>query len=215
MIRIALDRSWPDVIHALRGDSAFRTSLAERLRAVPYEAWFWECIRVSDGPFECVAIDAPALARQTADPSAFAEHRTVADRLVSAPGGVPAQRTCRSDRRIPLRDRRGDRQLVRAERPLLHFHQALKKLPTRTPEEQEFLDNMLKTWEETRAEGRAEGNVETAAQAVLAVLRVRDIAVPAAARKRILAQKDLKQLQRWHEKAVVVTSIDDLFKSRS
>lgn len=74
MIRIALDRSWPDVIHALRSDPAFRTSLAGRLRAVPYEAWFWECIRVSDGPFECVALDAPALARQVADPSAFAEH---------------------------------------------------------------------------------------------------------------------------------------------
>jgi len=34
-------------------------------------------------------------------------------------------------------------------------------------------------------------------------------------RKRILAQKDLKQLERWLEKAIVATSIDDLFKSRS
>lgn len=41
---------------------------------VPYEAWFWECIRVSDGLFECVALDAPELARQTPDPSAFAQH---------------------------------------------------------------------------------------------------------------------------------------------
>jgi hypothetical protein len=102
-----------------------------------------------------------------------------------------------------------------AERPLLHFHQALNKLPTRTPDEQEFLDIMLKTWEETRAEGRAEGNIESSAQAVLTALRVREITVPAAARKRILAQKDLKQLQRWHEKAIVATSIEDLFKSRS
>jgi hypothetical protein len=74
MIRIALDRSWPDVIRALRDDAEFRASLAERLRTVPYDAWFWECIRVSDGPFECVVLDAPALARQPADPSAFAEH---------------------------------------------------------------------------------------------------------------------------------------------
>jgi len=74
---------------------------------------------------------------------------------------------------------------------------------------------MLKTWEETRAEGRAEGHVEMAAQAVLTTLRVRGIAVPAVARKRILAQKDLKQLQRWHEKAIVAESVDDLFKSRS
>jgi hypothetical protein len=98
-----------------------------------------------------------------------------------------------------------------AQRPLLHFHQALNKLPTRTPDEQEFLETMLKTWEETRAEGR----VESWAEAVLTALRIRDITVPAAVRKRILAQKDLKQLQRWLEKAIVATSIDDLFKSRS
>jgi hypothetical protein len=105
------------------------------------------------------------------------------------------------------------------ERPLLHFHQALKKLPIRTPDEQEFLDTMLKTWEETRAEGRAEGrvegNVESSAQAVLAVLSVRGISVTATAQKRILSQKDPEQLMRWIKKAVVVTSIDELFKSRS
>lgn len=102
-----------------------------------------------------------------------------------------------------------------AERPLLHFHQALKKLPTRTPDEQEFLDTMLKTWEETRAEGRVEGNVEMAAQDVLDVLRARGIAVPAATQKRILSQKDMEQLKRWLKKAAVATSIDELFKSRS
>jgi hypothetical protein len=73
-MRITLEKTWPEVITALRMDSAFRASLAERLRAVPYDAWFWECIRVSSGPFECVVIDAPELARTTADPSAFAEH---------------------------------------------------------------------------------------------------------------------------------------------
>jgi hypothetical protein len=101
------------------------------------------------------------------------------------------------------------------QRPLLHFHQTLKSLPTRTPDEQEFLKTMLKTWEETHAEGRSEGHVEMAVQAVLTALRVRGIAVPAAARKRILAQKDLKQLERWLENAIVATSIDDLFRSRS
>jgi hypothetical protein len=74
---------------------------------------------------------------------------------------------------------------------------------------------MLKTWEETHAEGRGEGHVEMAAQAVLTVLRVRGVAVPAAARKRILAQKDPEQLKIWLEKAAVATSLDDLFKSRS
>lgn len=98
-----------------------------------------------------------------------------------------------------------------AERPLLHFQQALKKQPTLTPNEQEFLATMLKTWEDARTEG----GIQTRAEDILTVLRVRGIAVPDAARKRILAQNDLKQLQRWHEKAVIAGSVDDLFKSRS
>ncbi|HEX2688335.1 MAG TPA: hypothetical protein VHN14_17010 [Kofleriaceae bacterium] len=74
MIRIALDTPWPEVVVALREDRTFRAGFAERLRAIPYEAWFWECNRVSSALFECVIIDAPALARSPADPSAFAEH---------------------------------------------------------------------------------------------------------------------------------------------
>ncbi|HEX8106355.1 MAG TPA: hypothetical protein VF516_01455 [Kofleriaceae bacterium] len=108
-----------------------------------------------------------------------------------------------------------------AERPLLHCRHMIRNRPTLTPEEQEFVETMDKTWEDSRqeghaeglAEGRAEGRLETLAESVLAVLRVRGIAVPAAARKRILAQKDLTRLQRWHEQAVVVTSVGDLFKS--
>jgi hypothetical protein len=74
---------------------------------------------------------------------------------------------------------------------------------------------MLKTWEETRNEGRNEGRIENAVEYILDVLHARGIAVPAAARKRILAQKDPKQLRLWHQKAVVVASVDDLFKSQS
>lgn len=102
-----------------------------------------------------------------------------------------------------------------AERPLLHFQSAVAQQPTRTPDEQEFLNTMLKTWEETRNEGRNEGRIENAAEYVLDVLHARGIAVPAAARKRILAQKDPKQLKIWHQKAIVAASVDDLFKSRS
>jgi hypothetical protein len=54
-----------------------------------------------------------------------------------------------------------------------------------------------KTWEESRAEGRAEAR----AASVLTVLRARGIAVPDASRERILAEKDLEQLQRWLEMA--------------
>jgi hypothetical protein len=43
------------------------------------------------------------------------------------------------------------------------------------------------------------------------VLRVRGIEVPAGARERILAEKDLDRLQRWFEKAIVASTIGDVF----
>jgi hypothetical protein len=58
-----------------------------------------------------------------------------------------------------------------------------------------------------RAEGRAEGRTEEAARAVLTVLQARGLAVPDAARERILAQKDPERLERWLEKAVVAASV--------
>lgn len=69
---------------------------------------------------------------------------------------------------------------------------------------------MHQTWEEARAEGRA----ETQVKAVLTAFEVRGIAVPAAARKRILAEKDLKQLERWFKKAIVAKSLDEVLGSR-
>ena len=65
---------------------------------------------------------------------------------------------------------------------------------------------VLKSWEEEKAEARA----EAWADAVLTVLRVRDITVPDAARECILAQKDLEQLKRWLEKALVASSIGEV-----
>jgi hypothetical protein len=70
------------------------------------------------------------------------------------------------------------------------------------PDEQEFIMAMVKSWEEGKAETRADD--------VLAVLRVRGIAVPDAARERILAQKDLEQLKRWLAKAAVASSIGEV-----
>jgi hypothetical protein len=97
-----------------------------------------------------------------------------------------------------------------AERPLLHFHRAVEQQPTRTPDEQEFLNIMLKTWEDARTEG----GIETRAEDILTVLSTRGIVVSAAARKRILAEKDPKQLTHWLKKAVAVASVDDLFQSQ-
>jgi hypothetical protein len=53
----------------------------------------------------------------------------------------------------------------------------------------------------------AQGRTEEAARALLTVLRVRGIAVPDAARERILTEKDPERLERWLEKAAVVASV--------
>ena len=60
---------------------------------------------------------------------------------------------------------------------------------------------------EGRAEGRVEGRVEGEAQALLTVLQARGIAVPDAARERILAQTDPERLKRWLERAAVANSV--------
>jgi len=53
----------------------------------------------------------------------------------------------------------------------------------------------------------AQGRTEEAARNLLTVLRVRGIAVPDAARERILAQQDPEQLERWLEKATIAASV--------
>jgi hypothetical protein len=102
-----------------------------------------------------------------------------------------------------------------AEPVLLHLQHVLGQASSRTPDEQEFIMAMYKTWEESRAEARTEGRTEasikTSADAVLTVLHARGIAVSDAARQRILAQTDLDQLKRWLEKAAVASSITDVF----
>lgn len=57
------------------------------------------------------------------------------------------------------------------------------------------------------AQGRAEGRADEAARALLTVLRIRGIEVPEAARHRILNEKDPEHLERWHERAIVATSL--------
>jgi hypothetical protein len=102
-----------------------------------------------------------------------------------------------------------------AEPILLNVQHVLGQESSRTLDEQEFIMTMYKTWEEGRAEARAEGRTETQANAVLTVLQVRGIVVSDAARVRILAQKDLDQLKRWLEKAVVASSIADVIDDPS
>ena len=96
---------------------------------------------------------------------------------------------------------------VIAEPILLQLQHVLGKQPRRNLKEQEFIVAMHKSWEDARAEGHAD--------AVLTVLRVRGIAVPEAARKRILAEKNLQRLERWLERATLATSLSEVLDDRA
>jgi len=74
---------------------------------------------------------------------------------------------------------------------------------------------MYKTWEEGRAETRAEGSLEAQAKDILTVLQVRSIVVSDAARQRIQAETDPEQLERWLPKAAVASSIADVIDDPS
>ena len=93
-----------------------------------------------------------------------------------------------------------------AEPILLQFKHMLEHSSSQDPDEQEFIMAMLKSWEE----GKAEARTETQANAVLAVLRVRGIAVSDAALDRIRGEKNLAQLERWLEKAVIASSVAEV-----
>jgi hypothetical protein len=98
-----------------------------------------------------------------------------------------------------------------AEPVLLAFQNMLGQEPSQNPEEQEFIVDLLRGWENARTEGRT----ETQANAVLTVLRVRGIPVPDAARNRILAQNDLACLERWLERAITASSIAEVLDDPS
>jgi hypothetical protein len=110
-----------------------------------------------------------------------------------------------------------------AEDILLHLQSRLFRKPDRTPREEEFIVAMHGRWEdarnegrrEGRDEGRREGEVAARARDVLTVLQARGVAVPDAARDRVLAQKDPARLERWLAKAAVAASVTDVLDEPS
>ncbi|WP_394836898.1 hypothetical protein LVJ94_08315 [Pendulispora rubella] len=62
-----------------------------------------------------------------------------------------------------------------------------------------------------RGEGRAEGKAEGKAASVLTVLRARGVAIADEQKARVLACRDLDQLDRWLERAVSVAAAEQLF----
>jgi hypothetical protein len=71
-------------------------------------------------------------------------------------------------------------------------------------------DFAKKYYGQGRSEGEAQGEAKAHARDVLTVLRVRGIAVPDAARERILAERDPARLERWHERAILAGSIAEV-----
>jgi hypothetical protein len=65
------------------------------------------------------------------------------------------------------------------------------------------------------AQGEAQGEVNARVKDVLAVFRVRGIAVPDAARERILTEKDPTRLERWHERAILAASVAEAIEEPS
>ena len=118
-----------------------------------------------------------------------------------------------------------------AEEILVELRDVLGEKPSPTPEEREFIVTMQSSWtkareegrdegrkegrKEGRDEGRDEGRTEEACRAVLAALRVRGIALPEAARERILAEKDPARLERWHERAILAASVAEVIDDPS
>jgi len=80
---------------------------------------------------------------------------------------------------------------------------------------QDYLKEQQRLRDEALAKGRAEGRAEEAARAVLTALRARGMAVSDALRRRILGEKDPERLQRWHERAILAASLDEVLAEPS
>lgn len=76
VLRDGAEAPWSELAAALVASADARAALIEALRAIPHEAFFWECRPWRDGDpiFELVPVPTSAFARQRASPRAFAEH---------------------------------------------------------------------------------------------------------------------------------------------
>ena len=65
--------------------------------------------------------------------------------------------------------------------------------------------------EETRIEGRAKGRAEGRAEDILRILDLRAIDIPESARERVNGCTDLELLGTWFDRALTVTTAEELF----
>lgn len=78
--------------------------------------------------------------------------------------------------------------------------------PTPNPEEQALMTELRQRWEREKAELRSSGKAEGKAEAVLAVLKARGVAVSEAVRTCVLGCHDLGTLDRWLARALTAAS---------
>jgi hypothetical protein len=93
------------------------------------------------------------------------------------------------------------------EGDLVDLERALGAKPSQTAEEEEIVAMVQGTFTQARRMGEAAARVRD----VLTVLRVRGIIVSDADRERILAEEDPARLERWHERAILATSLAEVF----
>jgi hypothetical protein len=78
--------------------------------------------------------------------------------------------------------------------------------PNPDPEEQALMTELRQRWEREKAELRSSGKAEGKAEAVLAVLKARGVAVSEVVRNRVLDCHDLSTLDRWLARALTAAS---------
>jgi hypothetical protein len=74
-----------------------------------------------------------------------------------------------------------------------------------------YLTDMRASLAKGRAEGEAKGRAEGKAEAVLLLLETRGAVVPDDARARIMACRDIVQLETWLRRAATAAAVDEIF----
>ena len=76
----------------------------------------------------------------------------------------------------------------------------------------DFVRQYARRLQEARQEGKQEGPCQGVQRALLRILAARGLEVDPSSQRRIGACMDLEQLERWLDKALTVSSVQQLFE---
>lgn len=93
-----------------------------------------------------------------------------------------------------------------AESDLVTFQQLCMRNSTHEPDMEDVKMAMFTSFEEIKAEGRAEG----LAGAVLTMLELRGVSVTTAARERVLSERSFARLGDWLKRAAVASALSEV-----